>query len=61
MAAPENQNPRIHTWLLGEELFPPFRDLNLLSELRNITGDKYWESGPSVSYRNVMALKLEFN
>ena len=41
---PSSQDSRIRAWLLEEERFPPFRNLNPLLELRNIAGEKYWKA-----------------
>lgn len=41
---PSRQYPRIRTWLLKEERFPPFKDADPIGELRDFAGDKYWRA-----------------
>lgn len=41
---PSAQDSRIRAWLLGEELYPPFKKPNPLHELRNIAGERYWKA-----------------
>ncbi|KAF4957170.1 hypothetical protein FSARC_11379 [Fusarium sarcochroum] len=39
-----SQDAKIRGWLLEEDARPPFKDSNPLSELRDVTGDKYWKA-----------------